>query len=50
MGWLNSVSWVLEEVEWTRYNIQPLEQKFPKLSKPNYCIIISYIKKKKDIF
>lgn len=32
------VSWVLEQVEWTRYSVQPLEQKFPPLSKPHYCI------------
>lgn len=36
---LNCVSWVPEEVEWTCYSIQPREQKFPKPSKPYYCII-----------
>lgn len=45
--WLNSVSWVLEEVERTWYSIQPLQQKFPKLSKPNHCILSPTLKKKK---
>lgn len=38
---------MLEEVEQTRYSIQPLEQKFPKPSKLNYCIIFCTFEKKK---
>lgn len=32
------VSWVLEQMEWTLYSVQPLEQKSPPPSKPLYCI------------
>lgn len=41
------VSWELEEMEWTRYSVQPLEQKFPPPSKALYCIRFCTSGKKK---
>lgn len=32
------VSWGLEQMEWTGYSVQPLQQKFPPPSKLHYCI------------
>lgn len=44
------VSWVLEQMEWTCYSVQPREQKFLPPSKPHYCIGFCTSGKKRQTF